>query len=284
MTGSASVPGLDRWRLLKRYLRSGRGRVPLREMAGRLLQPSAAKRAAEWISGIEARDGWLEVRYRGLDAPLFWPRELGTELLFQATVEIMDPRDWHRYEWGPSPIREDDVVVDCGAAEGLFSLSAVRRCRWVHAVEPLPRFRQALALTLAPFPNARIHPFALSDADGTAALVEDGFRSSLAEPAPASAGQASVSVRTIDGLFYEADIPVSYIKADLEGGELKMMRGARRTIAACLPRIAITTYHAPEHAARIADFLHSIDPRYRIAVKGLERTWGAPVMLHAGIE
>jgi FkbM family methyltransferase len=284
MTDRAAVPGLDRWRLCKQYLLTGRGRVPWREMAGRLMKPTAAKRAAKWISRIEARDGWLLVHYRGLETPLFWPEEFGRERLFQVTAETMDPQDWHHYEWGPTPIREEDVVVDCGAAEGLFSLLAVRRCRRLLAVEPLPRFLQALALTLAPFSKAAIYPFALSDSEGTAALVADGLRSSIGAAAPAMPGPAAVSVRTIDSLFFDAGIPVTYLKADLEGSEPRMLAGARRTIAACLPRIAVTTYHALGHAAWIADFLRSIDPRYRIAVKGLERTWGEPVMLHARID
>jgi hypothetical protein len=62
---------------------------------------------------------------------------------------------------------------------------------------------------------------------------------------------------------------------------MAMLEGARETIRRCRPKIAITTYHRPDHAAKIGRLLRSIHPDYHIVVKGIENHWGSPVMLHA---
>ena len=93
-----------------------------------------------------------------------------------------------------------------------------------------------------------------------------------------------MKVTTIDNLFYKKKIPLSYLKADLEGYEIKMLIGAYQTIKKYKPKIAITTYHEKEHASWIANYLRQIDPQYRVKCVGLENKWGVPVMLHAWVE
>ena len=92
-----------------------------------------------------------------------------------------------------------------------------------------------------------------------------------------------VQARTVDSLFADRNLPLTYIKADLEGAELRMLAGAERTIRLNKPRIAITTYHEAHHADAITAFLRRIDPAYRILTKGIEHRAGAPVMLHAWV-
>ena len=41
---------------------------------------------------------------------------------------------------------------------------------------------------------------------------------------------AKIAINTIDNLFYEKDIKITYIKADLEGYDLKALQGASKTI------------------------------------------------------
>jgi hypothetical protein len=76
---------------------------------------------------------------------------------------------------------------------------------------------------------------------------------------------------------------LTYLKADLEGFELAMLRGAERTISRYRPKLAITTYHRADHASEIAAFLRRVEPRYRILTKGIDAVTGSPVMLHAWV-
>ena len=50
--------------------------------------------------------------------------------------EIFTPTHPHQYQYGPTPITSEDVVMDIGACEGSFSALVSGRCRRVIAVEP----------------------------------------------------------------------------------------------------------------------------------------------------
>jgi hypothetical protein len=129
--------------------------------------------------------------------------------------------------------------------------------------------------------NVTVLPVALGEAPGDAYLSGGALDSAVSSDA--GQGATRVSVETIDRLFADRDLPLTYLKADLEGFELSMLAGARRTIARNLPKLAITTYHRAEHAEQITDFLLRIDDRYRVRTKGIDAVTGSPVMLHAWV-
>ncbi|MDP2211825.1 MAG: FkbM family methyltransferase [Candidatus Aquicultor sp.] len=220
------------------------------------------------------------VYLNGLERPLYYPKEFAIGSLCQVIAELCYPRDWHYYEIEQTRVTPGDVVVDCGAAEGLFGLLVADRAAKVYAIEPMTRFVESMRLTFSGFDNVEVLPVALSDQEGTAYISGCGISSTLS-----TFGDGDrVEVTTLDTLFIKQDIPVSYIKADLEGYELSMLKGARETIKKHSPKIAITTYHVAEHAESIAGYLKDINPQYRIKVKGVEERCGAPVMLHAWVE
>ena len=137
-----------------------------------------------------------------------------------------------------------------------------------------------LTRTFADAGNVVVIGAALGARPGEATFVSDGTGSHI----EAGSEGVAVTVDTVDSLFVDQGRRFTYLKADLEGWELDMLEGARRSLAEYWPRVSITTYHAPDHARLIADFLHEIDPRYTTTVRGIEDRWGAPVMLHAWID
>jgi hypothetical protein len=110
-------------------------------------------------------------------------------------------------------------------------------------------------------------------------LSQKGISSSLAGPRKEA---ITIKMDTVDNLFFEKRIKIDYIKADLEGYEVEVLRGASKTIKSSNPKIAITTYHRNEHAYEISRFLKSINPKYKIKLKGLNAC-GSYVMLHAWV-
>ena len=93
-------------------------------------------------------------------------------------------------------------------------------------------------------------------------------------------GDIEVPLSTIDKLFYENGIEINYLKDDLEGNELKMIRGATKTIQKYRPKLAITTYHDNQDYRELVDIIKSAVPSYKFKVKGIEEITGKPMMLH----
>jgi FkbM family methyltransferase len=186
--------------------------------------------------------------------------------------------DWHYYETPETTVARGDVVVDCGASEGLFTLRVAFRAEKVFAIEPLPLWVNCMHQTFAELGNVEIVQCALADRPGSFTLQVGGLDSQLKPD-----GQIPVSVETIDNLFARRGIPVSYIKADLEGYDFRMLQGARETLLMYAPRIAVTTYHDPVDADKMISFLRRLNGRYRFRVKGIDAGAGAPVMLHAWV-
>jgi len=228
-----------------------------------------------FVTGLDEEEGQWTVKLRGFDRPIYWPKDWSLDTLGMLVSEQFDPDDWHYYQIAETRLEPDDVALDCGAAEGLFTLLAARDCRKVHAFEPLPLFCANLRRSFAGLANVAIVPVLLSNRVGETALAAQGIVS-----AEARDGGVSCRVETLDNLFPDGGERVTYLKADVEGAEMELLEGARRLIARDQPKIAITTYHRRDHAEQIAAFLRELNPRYRIKTKGVCEN-ACPVMLHA---
>jgi FkbM family methyltransferase len=72
-----------------------------------------------------------------------------------------------------------------------------------------------------------------------------------------------VSTLTIDGLVDEENLEkVDFIKMDIEGAELKALRGAEQTIRAFRPKLAISLYHNEDDFIVIPEYLNELDLGY----------------------
>lgn len=263
--------------ILLHWLRGRRNGVTLPELLSFLVRRTCVPRGRDFIDSTEERDGFRIVRIKGIERPLWLPVEFGERQLCQVVTEQSYEDDWHRYEHAGMVVRPDDIVVDAGAAEGLFALMVVDRCAKVYAVEPLPRFQEALLRTFDGVENFELLPVALSSEPGEAVLSVAGIHSTIGDHAEG----AKVRVATLDELF--ADRPYTYLKADLEGFEQAMLAGATESIRRYRPRLALTTYHRADDAERIAALLMELVPEYRVELRGVEDLWGVPVMLHAWV-
>ena len=266
--------------LLRQWRRGRRNGERLgRVLAECLAWPSEYK-ARTQIRRIEKDANYWLVYFHGCHAPLYMPIATDLAVLYQVVAELMFADSWHYYEIPATRVGPNDVVADCGAGEGLFSLLVARRCRQVYAIEPLGTFVAAMERTFAGRENVEIVPVGLSDHAGEATIRDDGIASGL--DGGHGLGQR-VRIMTLDDLFVRRGVALSYLKADLEGFEMHLLRGGRETIRRYAPKIAITTYHDPGHAKAIAAFLRDLDGRYRMRVKGIHHPDGSPVMLHAWI-
>jgi FkbM family methyltransferase len=235
------------------------------------------------------KDGWCKVSITGIGT-LFYPLPFNDADADAALREIfrviIDRSSDHYYEKQGTAVESEDIVADCGAAEGSFALAVHNKCKKVYAIDPNRTFGDCMRKTFAEIPNVEIVQVGLSDEKKTAHLQDHGCGSQVSD------GQADydIELTTIDDLFYEKGERLDYIKADLEGHEIKMLSGAKKTIREYGPRISITTYHVPSHSDQIASLLLEIDPDYKVytvgirsaTTSGLVECW--PAMLHAWIQ
>lgn len=270
-----------RFKVLKQWLLGNRKNVPFLELLAFLINFTPNIKAKIKIKKIEIKDNYKVIFFKNLDTPLYYPKDFSSKGLFQIISEQFYPSDWHYYEIENTRINKNDIVVDCGAAEGLFSLLISQRCKKVYAIEPLPNFIDSMKLSFSNISNIEIMPFAAIDEKKEVYFSFDGMYSSIS-----TNDKKGILVNgiTLDNLFFKKGIKITFIKADLEGSELLMLDGAKKIISEYKPKIVITTYHNKNHYLIISKFLKKIHPNYIIRLRGLEGYHGVPVILHAWVE
>ena len=141
-------------------------------------------------------------------------------------------------------LRPGDVVYDIGANVGFFTVLAARLVGSggaVVAFEPLPSTAEALRRNAAlnGFAHVTVVARAVGRAAGAAklALREESTWARLAAPGE-TGPTVEVEMVAIDDLVGSGAIrPPALVKIDVEGAELEVIAGMRRTIAAHHPTI-----------------------------------------------
>lgn len=79
------------------------------------------------------------------------------------------------------------------------------------------------------------------------------------------ASNSDIKVFSLDS--YIKDKQVTFIKADIEGMEMEMLRGAANTIKSNKPKMALSVYHKPDDLISISEFVLNIDRNYVLALR-----------------
>jgi len=159
------------------------------------------------------------------------------------------------------------IALDVGANIGLFSHALSRLCPRVEAFEPQPGCLESLrAFAGTTGGRVVVHPTAVSDQDGVLTLhipEADGTNSGLATFRATVAGQSGpvraldVPVRRLDGFNFKN---VGFIKVDVEGHEIEVLRGAEETLRRERPvlMIEIEQRHLEFPIAEIFQWLRAL--------------------------
>ena len=266
--------------ILKYWISGTKNNVSLYELVRMYFTIHTNNWGKTQIREIHKIDGYYKIFFNNFPDPLFFPDVYPLQWLYHIVYEVLNEKNWHYYTINETNVNSDDIILDCGAAEGLFSLVHQNRCKKIYAIEPVKRFVDALHLTFHKTRNVEILPYAVSDSPGINYLMENHFGSYINSSGPG----IPINVTTLDSLFYSNNIEITFIKADLEGYDLKALLGAESLIKKNCPKIAITTYHDQNHFKKISHFLQSINPQYNIRAKGIRPSHGHPVMLHAWVD
>ncbi len=137
-------------------------------------------------------------------------------------------------------IAPGDCVLDVGANVGFFTVLAARRtgsAGQVVAFEPDERNAACIVANAARngFSHVEVVQAAVADQAGRAVLWQAAYAGghaleSAGRP-PDAIGQVEVDVVTIDGMRRDGRVPrVAFVKIDVEGAELDVVRGMTETL------------------------------------------------------
>jgi hypothetical protein len=136
----------------------------------------------------------------------------------------------HRYETSNYVVKDEDIIADIGAAEGIWALTYVEKAKKIYLFECEPGWIKALKKTFEPWKNkvVIVNKYVSNKNKGTAI--------------------------TLDNFFKESKI--NFIKVDIEGFECQMLEGATRILTEKNDlKILLCTYHKKDDAIYLKEYL-----------------------------
>lgn len=157
------------------------------------------------------------------------------KLLYNGLLAEQDPESPHRYTATGFELKPDDVLLDVGSAEGIFTLSNIVKLKKAYLFEREPEWVEALEATFEPWRNkVEIISKFVSDVDDAENICIDTF------------------------LTDREDVP-TMVKIDVEGAEDRVLSGMERTIQRHHPDIALCTYHKQHDFSKFDNYLTERD-------------------------
>jgi len=143
-------------------------------------------------------------------------------------------------------VGSSDVCWDIGANTGTFTIALSRLCDRVWAFEPVPHNVDVLktVVRLGRLNNVTIEQAAISDSSGVRRILVpvEGFYGGFYIARLDDLGDLEVRVNTIDQLIAEGIPRPQFIKCDVEGAEVAVVKGAQTLISTKRPTWLIETF------------------------------------------
>lgn len=168
---------------------------------------------------------------------LYYPRDYKVNRIIELYRQVryeQDVRSPHFYWNSLNKPAQGDIFVDVGAAEGLVALDYIEDMNKVYIIECEERWVDALRATFKPYKEKVI-----------------------ITPALCGEHAESGKVITLDYLLSAETSPI-VIKMDIEGGELKALKGGNMVLKRMNTKLAVTTYHTNDAAKELYGYLDSL--------------------------
>lgn len=195
------------------------------------------------------------------------------DLIFPEAYDDLSFIDEGPYEIPYVSVDSGDVVFDLGSNAGLFAASVAGKCKKVYAFEPVKAVNKYVSAEAEIYPNIELCEYAVGDYSGKAdfyvnedaltigKIVENDFYDS-------ENNKNKVDIITIDDFVEKNNIEkVDYIKADIEGAERNMLKGAVRTLKKFAPKISICEYHLKDDPEVLEKLILEANPNYVVKHK-----------------
>ena len=143
---------------------------------------------------------------------------------YKTLLAEQDSRSPHRYLTDDFFPMKEDIVVDVGAAEGIFSLNIIEEVKYIYMIECDKEWNEALLATFAPWRDKIeiIMKFASNTSNDNTMVLDE---------------------------LYERSQSINFIKVDVEGYEKKVLEGSQKILhAESNLKINLCTYHKQDDA------------------------------------
>lgn len=160
----------------------------------------------------------------------------------------------------------DEIFIDGGCfnfATSARLLELNPKVKKIYAYEPDQKNLCMIkdAVKKSGFHNVIIAPFAWWS-ENTELIFESSGRGG-AKVAPIGTRVTAVAIDSV----VPPDEEITFIKLDVEGAELEVLKGAEATIRRCRPKLAVAIYHKQKDYFEIAEYIKAIVPEYRAHIR-----------------
>jgi len=166
----------------------------------------------------------------------------------------------------------DEVIIDAGAYVGDTVEEYIRRGygNKIYAFEPFDNVRSALEIRVERLKKE----WAIDDNSviivpagvGIETRIERFHDTGKNMLMLGNDGDVKHQIYSLDDYFKDKE-PFTVLKADIEGGEFDMLKGAKLSIIKSKPKMAICIYHNPDDYCRIIEYIKEIVPEYHFCVR-----------------
>ncbi|MDB4852062.1 FkbM family methyltransferase [Alphaproteobacteria bacterium] len=184
------------------------------------------------------------------------------------------PCSSNRYQYFPEDVeltKGYESYVCCGSYDGenIRKLAEARgEVKRMFCFEPEPKIFEKLSLCAEKYNQSkntdiRCNEIAVTDGQGVARFQSKSGLGSHISPS----GDIEVKTIDLDTYFSQIDEKPTFISMDIEGEELRALRGARRIISLAKPDLAICVYHNPSHVWEALNLLSEFVPEYMYSLR-----------------
>ena len=190
----------------------------------------------------------------------------------KALVEYFDHRIVYEGPYGYQDndfdvvVKKGDVVIDAGAWIGDFCAYAAYKGAVSYAFEPVAETFEWLCKT-AELNRPFIYPIkkGLGNKECELNIMIDKKNSGASSTISKGKSTEKIQITTLDQFVAKNKLEkVDFIKADIEGAERDLLRGATNVLKTFAPKLAICTYHLPDDPQVLEEIILKANPNYKV--------------------
>ena len=169
-----------------------------------------------------------------------------------------------------SSMTNDEVYIDVGVFGATtildFIFYSAGNYKKIYGFEPNIMRYTIMDRELSDIRDFRLFPYGLFDKDGQLSFdIRDAGASKIVNADETVLGISSkIDVVKLDGFLKEAP---TFIKMDIEGAEYNALMGAKETIQAHRPKLAISAYHKDDDLVSLPMLIKELVPEYKLYLR-----------------